>query len=130
MSLKKFGNKFTKKKKNKYGAEKTIFEGRKYDSKMEAEFSALLNLKEKSGEIRDIEYQPKIYLTEARILYKPDFSFYRGEKKIYVDVKGAETAVFKLKKRLWASYIDAPLEIVKKKSSRFIITEIVARKDS
>lgn len=125
MSLKKFSISLDKKKKNKFGAKKTIFNGVKYDSKAEAEYAALLGLHEKMGIVSEIETQPKVYLSNAKILYKPDFCFLRNGQKIYVDVKGHRTAVFNIKKRLWAAYTNDTLEIVKKQGGKFIVVEVV-----
>lgn len=107
---------------HKYGAKKTEIDGIKFDSKAEAEFYLYLK---KSETIKIVEMQPKIYLTKARILYKPDFLVKDHEGDYYIDVKGMETPVFKIKKRLWKAYIDMPLHIIKKSGKKFKTVEVV-----
>lgn len=58
-----------------------------------------------------VEMQPKIYMTDAKILYKPDFLLSNGD---YIDVKGMTTATFNLKARLWKHYAKGKLIIVKR----------------
>lgn len=101
------------KKYNKYGNKKTIVDGINFDSKAEARYYTELKLREQAGEIEIIEIQPKVYLTDARILYKPDFLIRETQgPKVWIDVKGFETPVFKIKKKLWAHYGPGRLDIV------------------
>ena len=88
---------------SKYKNKKVEIDGITFDSKAEGRFYEL-----KKQEI--LELQPKIYMTKARILYKPDFKMNDGT---YVDVKGMQTPVFKIKKRLWKVYMNGDLHIVK-----------------
>jgi predicted nuclease of restriction endonuclease-like RecB superfamily len=104
---------------SKYKAIKTVIDGVKFDSKGEAEYYLHLI----ATGVNVLQLQPKIYLTDARILYKPDFLIKENGVLIYVDYKGMETPVFKIKKRLWKKYIDAPLRIVKKSGKNFKIVE-------
>jgi len=109
------------KKENKYKNTKTIYEGIKFDSKGEMLYYMLLKHQEKCGIIKDIELQPRIYLSQAKILYKPDFKYIRIEKNqiIYADFKGMKTPVFNLKARLWKAYMDCPLELIVKSGRHF-----------
>ena len=111
--------------KNKYKNIKKEIDGITFDSIAESEFYLYVKFLEKktNGAIKLIECQPKIYLSEARILYKPDFLISEHGQLIYVDVKGFETPVFKLKKRLWKAYKKETLRLVKKKRSEFVIIE-------
>lgn len=104
---------------NKYNAKKTSVDGIVFDSKVESEYYLYLK-KEKAH----FSCQPKVHLSKALILYRPDFAIYINEKKIgvkyFVDVKGSkrtETKEFRLKKRLWKHYGTAPLHLVKSNSS-------------
>lgn len=106
---------------SKYKSIKTIIDSIKFDSKAEAKYYLHLKEQEKLGYVKIIELQPKVYLTEARILYKPDFLIKRDVELIYIDVKGMTTPVFAIKKRLWKFYGNGTLEIVK----RGKITEVV-----
>lgn len=107
---------------HKYGAKKTFYDGITFDSKAEAEYYAFLK---NSKEHEIIEMQPKIYLTKAKILYKPDFKVKKGSYLYYVDIKGFATPVFNIKKRLWKAYMNLPLHIIKKKGSKFITSEVL-----
>lgn len=97
---------------NKYGAKKTVIDGQKFDSKFEAEYYGELKLREKAGEIKILELQPKVYLSQARILYRPDFLILDGSDRVYIDVKGFKTVTFAIKKRLWKAYCTEKLKIV------------------
>ena len=111
---------------SKYKNKKTIIDGIKFDSKAEGEYYEFLR-DNKQYEI--IELQPKIYLTEARILYKPDFLVEKNGEQYYVDVKGVRTSVFNLKCRLWKFYAKGNLHIVKKRGRLFETTDIVNGKN-
>lgn len=86
----------------KYGNKKTQCKNHhKHDSKAEAAYCDQLH--------RDVRYtviiqQPSLYLTEAKILYKPDFYVESGIGSFYIDVKGMNTPVFQIKKRLYKKY--------------------------
>ena len=100
---------FEKNKKSKYYSKRVLIDGHSFDSKLEGDYYLYL----KSYFI-PFDMQPKIYLTSAKILYKPDF-FIKIDDSYYVDVKGSprmETASFKIKKRLWQEYGPAPLALV------------------
>ena len=66
-------------------------------------------------------------MTDARILFKPDFLVLRlstGTEE-YHEVKGFETPVYRLKKRLFKHYGKGKLRVIKKLKGRFEITEEV-----
>ncbi|MGI5085516.1 DUF1064 domain-containing protein [Treponema putidum] len=73
-----------------------------------AKMNRYLELKqlEKSGTISDLELQPKFLLipkTEKggrAVYYIADFKYTKDGKTIYEDVKGVQTDVYKLKKKL------------------------------
>lgn len=98
---------------SKYKSIKTIINGVKFDSKSEANYYLFLLSEESKGRIEIVSLQPKIYLTNARILYKPDFLIKESDKLIYIDVKGFVTPVFAIKKRLWLHYGAGVLRLVK-----------------
>ena len=97
----------------KYNATKVVINKKKFDSKAEGQYYLFLLDQQKRGLIKIIELQPKVYLTNAKILYKPDFLIQEGHRCIYVDVKGMKTPVFAIKKRLWVYYGGGTLRIVK-----------------
>ena len=107
----------------KYKSIKTTVDGIKFDSKAEAEYYIhLLNL-QKIGDVKIIALQPKVYLTEARILYKPDFLIEENGRSVYIDVKGYRHPVFQIKKRLWVHYGQGVLRIIRNgKTEEEIVT--------
>lgn len=106
MSVEQF-NKLTKKR-NKYNAQKTEYEGRVFDSKREADFAKRLNwlrhAKQESDRVTRIEYQVPLAVVVRNThicKYICDFKVYYADNHTeYIDVKGMKTAVYKLKKRL------------------------------
>jgi hypothetical protein len=100
------------KRKNKYGAKRTVAHGITFDSKAEADRYCELRLLERAGEITDLECQPQFALTIEGVdcgKYIADFGYFsrptntkRGEH-IIEDCKGVRTAVYKLKKRIVAA---------------------------
>jgi hypothetical protein len=102
---------------HKYHAKKKTVGDITFDSILEADLFGHLMLLSHAGEISLVERQPKVYLTTARILYKPDFSAIevRSGERIWFEAKGFETAVWRLKLRLWkAGYGPGRLRIYKR----------------
>ena len=76
-----------------------MVDGIVFDSKAESEYYIELKWLLENKIIDSLELQPKVYLTESRILYKPDFLVGANDKFEFVDVKGMATPVFNIKKR-------------------------------
>lgn len=86
--------------------------GHSHASKLESSVCQMLQLRIRAKEIDIVQCQDHVYLTEARILYIPDFKCTtRDKKEFFVEAKGFETPEWKLKKKLWKFYGPAPLEI-------------------
>ena len=91
-------------KKSKYKNVKQEYKGKKYDSKFEAKIAQDLDWQLESGELIKVERQVKIPLTVNGIFicnYYVDFKVtdkHGGVK--YIEAKGLETDVFKIKKKL------------------------------
>lgn len=99
---------------NKFGAVRTDYGGRTYDSRAEADYAANLDLLIIEGKIERWEAQPEYQLGED-FKYRVDFLVTgRGGKQWVVDVKGVETPRFKQAKKLWKKYGPLPLHIAKK----------------
>jgi len=96
---------------NKYNATKTEYKGRTFDSKAEAAYAADLDVKLAAGEIEEWVPQPKVWLAGA--WYTPDFLVVDDYGAHYVDVKGFETAKFRMIRQQWAEAGRLPLLIVK-----------------
>ena len=114
----------------KYHNTKTVADGIKFDSKIEAERYAQLKMMERAGVIRDLELQPEYELipsfrkngkTWRRTVYKADFRYILAEDDSYIieDVKGSTsviTDVFRLKQKLFEyKYPDYTISIVTSK---------------
>lgn len=101
----------------KYNAQKTVFEGRTFDSKREAEVAMEIGFKKKAGLIREVEFQKVFELLPKpnRITYRADFfiTFADGRVEAW-DVKGFETQVFTLKAKMFRHFFpDIPLVTVR-----------------
>lgn len=114
----------------KYHNTKTVADGIKFDSKLEAERYAQLKILERAGVIRDLELQPEYELipsfkkngkTWRKIVYKADFRYILadGDRIIIEDVKGSTaviTDVFRLKQKLFEyRYPELTIKIVTRK---------------
>ena len=107
---------------NKYGNKKTIIDGIKFDSKLEAHRYCELKLLEEAKVIKNLKLQVPFELipsykkkgkTVKATKYIADFVYYDNEKKqqIIEDTKGVKTDVYKIKKKL-LEYKYPELEIV------------------
>lgn len=106
---------------NKYKAKKTVVDGITFDSKKEAEYYQQIKMHERSGNLKDVELQPRfdIIVNGKKIAYyKADFRFYDlGERKERViDVKGYKGgpawSMFRLKKKLVEALYGIEIEVV------------------
>ena len=114
----------------KYHNTKTVADGIKFDSKLEAERYEQLKILERTGVISDVELQPEYELipsfrkngkTWRKTVYKADFRYILAEndKTIIEDVKGSTaviTDVFRLKQKLFEyKYPELTIKIVTRK---------------
>ena len=108
---------------HKYGARRTAYGGAWYDSRGEAEYARRLDLLKAAGAIHDWRRGGEWVLLDAppggrrrdRITLRPDFEVWPAPGRVEVrDFKGVETAVFRLKAKLWkAHYPDVPLVVAR-----------------
>jgi len=96
----------------KYHAVRVTLDGITFDSKREAARWAELRLLEQAGEISLLKVHPKYCIHEGfysnekwiqPIYYIADFEYVEGTIWVTEDVKGVETAVFRLKAKLFKS---------------------------
>lgn len=114
----------------KYHNTKTVADGIKFDSKLEAERYAQLKILERAGVIRGLELQPSFELlpsfrkngkTWRKTVYKADFRYIlcEDDRIIIEDVKGSIaviTDVFRLKQKLFEyKYPELTIKIVTRK---------------
>lgn len=100
----------------KYGNIKTIVDGIKFDSKREAAHYGELKLRQRAGEIFELELQPKYPLIVNGVkvaTYIADFRYKENGATVVVDVKGMKTPVYNLKKRLMKATLGIDIVEVK-----------------
>lgn len=111
-------------KRHKYGANRTEHAGYSFASKLEAARFAELEFLRLAGEVLEIKVQPQVRLSDAQIIYKPDFLVtYADGSKIYEEVKGFETPEWRIKRRLWMAYGPGVLRIYKGSGTRLFLHE-------
>ena len=98
---------------NKFNAVPTKIDGYTFDSKVEAKRYRDLCLAVNSGDITDLVVHPKYLLQDGfkyhgkkilPITYTADFSYYEfteGGSYVVEDVKGVQTALFKVKAKMF-----------------------------
>lgn len=106
------------KKQRKYRNEPVTVDGHKFASKREAAFYAELKLRDKAGEVAEVELQKPFVLSIKGILigtYKCDFAFYDNVRHCYrvVDVKGVLTREFQRTRRLMRALHGIEVEVVR-----------------
>jgi len=101
-------------KRHKYGAKPTEVDGIKFGSKREAAYYSELKLRQRAGEVIGFLMQVPLRLTGG-VIYRMDFlEFLTDGTCKGVEVKGFETATWKLKKRMVDElYPWLELEVVK-----------------
>lgn len=117
---------------SKYRNKKTEIDGIVFDSKVEAEYYYHLKLLQKNKLILGFERQKRMLLQEGYtrpstgtkvrpIFYVVDFIVYENNgEKIYVDVKGMKTDVFRLKQKMFEYKFKKQLKTVKKRGKMWI----------
>tara|TARA_B100000949_G_C13979820_1_gene324654 strand:- start:75 stop:506 length:432 start_codon:yes stop_codon:yes gene_type:complete len=100
----------------KYRNIKTTVDGLEFDSRAEATRYRDLCVMQSAGEISDLELQPRIELvsrfkdaagkTHKAVVYIGDFSYTEkgSDRPVIEDVKGVQTPVFRLKRRLMLQF--------------------------
>lgn len=96
---------------NKYGNRKVVLDGKRFDSKKEAQrYQELITL-QRSGWISGLECQKRFELIpvqkdgdgkiiENKCVYVADFCYQQDGKTIVEDVKGVKTDVYIIKRKL------------------------------
>lgn len=107
---------------SKYGNKKVVIDGHTFDSKAEAKYYEQLKWLKQAKQIKDFKLQPRFLLLESykkngktvrKTEYVADFEITNLDGSIeIVDVKGVETPVFKLKKKLFEFRYDHSLKVV------------------
>lgn len=101
-------------KRNKFGEVRVTFDDMKFDSKAEMARYSVLRYMELMGEISQLDVHP-VFQLHAKVKYVADFRYVEQGKTIVEDVKGVETAVFRVKwKQVRELYPDIDFRIVRK----------------
>lgn len=92
--------------KSKYNAKRTERVGRSFASKGEADCFSYLTLLKNAGEIRNLECQVTVRLTEAKLRWVLDFKFFdvKLNREVWADFKGLETVRWLQLVKLWPHY--------------------------
>lgn len=108
---------------NKYHNKKVQIDMYVFDSIAESRRYKELKLLEQAGEIKELELQPRFLLQESfkkngktfrKIEYIADFQYIENGRLVIEDVKGKETEVFKLKRKLFEhEYPEYELKLIK-----------------
>lgn len=108
---------------NKYHNKKVQIDMYVFDSIAESRRYKELKLLEQAGEIKELELQPRFLLQESfkkngktfrKIEYIADFQYIENGRVVIEDVKGKETEVFKLKRKLFEhEYPEYELKLIK-----------------
>lgn len=109
----------SKKKPNKFNASKTTVDNITFDSKREAAYYSELKIREKAGEVTGVEMQRPFALLGGNGMlmatFKADFCFWDNTAGRFrcIDVKGFDTPVGKLKRKMMKGLLGIDVEIVK-----------------
>ena len=98
--------------KHKYHNKPTVIDDIRFDSKKEAEYFAKLRMRRDAGEVLFFLRQVPLHLPGGA-KYVCDFLEFHADGTVhFVDVKGMETDVFKLKKKVVEAVYPVEIETV------------------
>ena len=113
----------------KFSNEKVSLDGYSFGSKLEASVYQILKLRIHAGEIKTIQVQDHIYLTDARIGYVVDFKCTLANGVfLWIEAKGFPNDRWPMKKKLWKHYGPGPLEIWTGSYTRPALSETIVPK--
>lgn len=121
------------KKEHKYKAKKEDLDGYSFPSKGHAACYGMLKLLQRACEIKILQVEDHVYLSDARILYIADFRIFdlKINREAWCEFKGFETPEWRLKRKLWITYGPGPLRIYKSTGGRnpriFLFEEIIPK---
>jgi hypothetical protein len=99
---------YLQKRGNKYGAKKTTYNGRRFDSKYEASVAEELELRKGAGDILDYDCQYKVEMWAYRkdgtpafkVSHKVDFRIHHKDGSYeLLEAKGVETADYRMRRK-------------------------------
>ena len=105
-------------KKHKYGAIKVKDDGYTFDSKMEYRRYKELLILQRAGEIQNLMVHPFFTIEINDIMVSKvilDFAYHdKNHKAVYEDVKGFDTPISRLKRKLVKAVHGIDVEVIKK----------------
>lgn len=113
---------------SKFGNKKTEHAGRSFDSKMEASGFDMIMMRERGGELTFKRQQVRIDILNfmgIRIYYIADFECEDSSGLFYIEIKGMETDIWKIKKKLYKVFGKHRLEIWKSKGKSIYLDETI-----
>lgn len=110
---------------NKYGARRTIVDGKAFPSMLEAAVYTMLRELERGGVIASLRLQHCVRFPGTRVKSKIDFSFEENGREVFAEAKGTEDLRWKVIKQLWATHGPAPLRIYKGSYRNFKLVETI-----
>lgn len=119
LSAEEFRNAISGKPKSKYRNAPIEIDGIRFASKKEAQYFVNLKLMERTGDVYGVELQKRYALIgpDGALIttYVADFVYWDQREKRHriVDVKGVETDVFKLKRKMMRSFLGLEIEVIK-----------------
>ena len=100
--------------KNKYHAIAVDIDNMRFDSKLEARYYNLLKVLVRSGQVEYFLRQVPFHLP-GRVTYRCDFQvFWKAKEVTYVDVKGRDTPMSRLKRKQVEDLYPVKIELVSK----------------
>lgn len=98
---------------HKFNARPIKDDGHRFPSRREWRYFKELELRQKAGEICFILRQVPIHLPGG-VKYLVDFQVFNSDGTVrFIDVKGVETAMFKMKKKMVEELYPITIEVVK-----------------
>lgn len=121
-----------RKTKAKYGNEKTTTlcnYGFSHRSKLERALCDQIWLREKAGELVCEKHEDRVYLSDARVAYIPDFRCTMSDgRRVYFEAKGYPSQRWPTVKKLWKHYGPGELQIFGGTHSRLLLLEKIIPK--
>ncbi len=104
---------------HKYGATPTTVDGIRFDSQGEATHWCNLQIRERVGEIRNLERQVKFPITISgkqvgKYCLIADFAYFENNERVVEDFKGYETKMSKFKRALVKAIYGVDVRLVTK----------------
>lgn len=104
--------------------------GHSHRSRLEGAVCQMIYFREKAGELKLLQVEATVYMTEAKYKYIPDFKCLdlKTNQEIYIEAKGFANPRWPTTKKLWKFYGLGPLEIWGGTHTRPVLIETIIPK--